>query len=311
MKHSVIDIGSNSMRLTVYEVENNIFKILFKEKIMAGLAGYVENDCLNEDGIRRAYESLLAFQNTLTLLGITEHISVFATASLRNIVNTDEAVKKIRAVTGFPIDVITGEEEALLGYTGAMHDVSLSDGAFVDIGGASSEITVFSGKAVLFSDSYPIGSLKLYKDCVKQILPGSGSVKRIKDRIKTELPKAALESLSPQRQLACTGGTARSLLKFARHLGLVSNKSNRMSSSHLDEVGKLLLGDPKTAADTILKIDPERIHTIIPGYFILRNIAGLFQAEEIIVSRYGVREGYLCQKILHEKANIDIPKTGN
>ena len=62
---------------------------------------------------RQAYESLLEFKNTLTLLGICENIHVFATASLRNIVNTEEAVAKITAETGFHIDVITGEEETL------------------------------------------------------------------------------------------------------------------------------------------------------------------------------------------------------
>ena len=54
MKEAVIDIGSNSMRLTVYEVEEKNFKILFKEKFMAGLAGYVENGCISEEGIQRA-----------------------------------------------------------------------------------------------------------------------------------------------------------------------------------------------------------------------------------------------------------------
>ena len=57
MQHAVIDIGSNSMRLTIYEVENTNFKILFKDKIMAGLASYVENGYISEDGIRCAYES--------------------------------------------------------------------------------------------------------------------------------------------------------------------------------------------------------------------------------------------------------------
>ena len=51
MQCAVIDIGSNSMRLTVYDAEKTVFKILFKEKIMAGLAGYVENGMLSHEGI--------------------------------------------------------------------------------------------------------------------------------------------------------------------------------------------------------------------------------------------------------------------
>ena len=60
MKHAVIDIGSNSMRLTVYSVEKESFTVLFKEKIMAGLANYMEHGILTEEGIRRAGAGLLS-----------------------------------------------------------------------------------------------------------------------------------------------------------------------------------------------------------------------------------------------------------
>ena len=65
MKYSVIDIGSNSMRLTVYKVKNGSFKILFKDKRMAGLAGYVEKGCISDRGIKRACDLLLEFKSTL------------------------------------------------------------------------------------------------------------------------------------------------------------------------------------------------------------------------------------------------------
>ena len=85
MKYSVIDIGSNSVRLTVYRVKDGAFRILFKDKKMAGLAGYVENGCISDAGIERACDTLLEFRNTLHLLGITDRIYAFATASLREL----------------------------------------------------------------------------------------------------------------------------------------------------------------------------------------------------------------------------------
>ena len=298
MKHAIIDIGSNSMRLTVYEVEDRNFRILFKGKYMAGLAGYVEKGCLSEEGIKRAYEGLLEFKNTLESLDIRDNIHVFATASLRNIINTDEAVLKITAAAGFDIDVIGGEEEALLGYTGAMFDMPEEEGAFIDIGGASTEITVFEESSVIFSKSYRIGSLKLYKECVKNILPGKGSVKRIMNEIRTEIPGKTLESLAPREKLICAGGTARSILKFVQKLVPGDTESRIILPEQLEETGEILLGDSRAAADIILKVDPERIHTIIPGYLILKYTAEKLAAKEIIVSSYGVREGYLCRKVL-------------
>ena len=73
MKQAVIDIGSNSMRLTVYETtETGGFTILFKDKVMAGLAGYVEDGALSLDGIARAVLGLMSFRNTLEALNITK-----------------------------------------------------------------------------------------------------------------------------------------------------------------------------------------------------------------------------------------------
>lgn len=88
------------------------------------------------------------------------------------------------------------------------------------------------------------------------------------------------------------------MLKFAKHLELIPENENTFRAEHLNEIAKIFLGDEKKAADTILKVDPERIHTIIPGFLILRYITDLMPAGKIVVCNYGVREGYLCQKIL-------------
>lgn len=298
MKYSVIDIGSNSMRLTVYRVKGRDFKILFKQKKMVGLAGYVDHGRMSRAGIERAAESLLEFKNILQMLGITERIYVFATASLRNIVNTEEAVAEIEAAAAFSIDVVTGEQEAFLGYKGVMQELSVSDGVFVDIGGASTEIAMFRSNELFFSKSFHVGSLKLYKEFVKRILPGEKTLKDMRGAIDDEFRKNGAVDPEPCEKLICTGGTARSVLRFARHLGLIQADARVMDKKQLEKVGDLLLGSRKTAADAILKIDPERIHTIIPGYLILQYIFECFGAGKLIVSNYGVREGYLCQRIL-------------
>ena len=108
MKQAIIDIGSNSIRLTLYETEGEHFKTLFREKIMAGLAGYVENRTLSAAGIECACSALLNFQSILQTLKI-DHICVFATASLRNISNTGQARSIIRSATGYDVEILSGE----------------------------------------------------------------------------------------------------------------------------------------------------------------------------------------------------------
>ena len=294
MQCAVIDIGSNSMRLTVYDAEKTVFKILFKEKIMAGLAGYVENGMLSHEGIECACQGLIEFKERLRLLNI-QNVSVFFFFSLRNISNTQEALLQIYSATGFSLEVISGKDEAFYGFTGAMLDLSLSDGIFVDIGGASTEIASFAEGRLMESESYPIGSLRLYEDCVKNILPGKGSRERMKKRIEAELGHCKISSCGSS--LACVGGTARAVLKLGRRRYHLPDSCRTLSTEQLESLYDDLCRGDRRASELILKIAPERIHTLLPGMSILCFIAQNTKVSQMTVSKYGVREGFLCQRI--------------
>lgn len=281
MKQAVIDIGSNSMRLTVYETTPpQIFRVLFKEKIMAGLAGYVEHNALSLDGIERAILGLLSFRATLSALDI-KAVAVFATASLRNVKNTDQAVAAIQRATGYPIEVISGEEEAAFGYAGA-----------------STEVVRFAGGVMESANSCPVGSLKLYRDFVRKILPNKEAIHHMEKAITLATLGVVERPVRQGLPLVCVGGTARAALKLAKRVCRLPETSNSITIGQLDRVCQELCISQKQAADLILKIEPERIHTMIPGMLILRHMVQGFGAGRVIVSQYGVREGYLCQKIL-------------
>ncbi len=306
MKQAIIDIGSNSMRLTVYETDGKAFRPLFREKVMAGLAGYVEKDVLSPEGLERAVAGLREFKSTAEILGIN-NMAVFATASLRNISNTKEALAAIKEATGYAVDLISGREEALYGYAGAMVELGLSRGAFVDIGGASTEIASFSPGEPVSGLSFGIGSLSLYRDCVKKILPGHDALKKLRRVIETEIDSQSLFEFLPRTPLACVGGTSRAVLKLAGKLYSLPPDCRRVTAEQLSGLCALLCKGDRAALDLILKLEPDRIHTIVPGILILQHICGLFGAKEIVVSKYGVREGYLCAKVLGN--NMPTPKT--
>lgn len=296
MKQAVIDIGSNSIRLTLYETHDKSFKILFREKIMAGLAGYVEDGKLSAEGMECACAGLLTFRSILQTLEIA-HVNVFATASLRNISNTAQVLSVIHAATDYTVEVISGEEEAVLGYAGAMQELHLTSGAFLDIGGASTEIVTFEqGNPVDFA-SFPIGSLSLYRNCVKKILPGTGSLKRLRQEILQTI-QIGKNTPEPRPLLVGVGGTARAALKMVRYYYKCSKDCRTITGEQLDGLCKFLCSGKKDASDLILRLEAERIHTLVPGVLILQHVFHLFGAQQLVVSKYGVREGYLCQKIL-------------
>ena len=311
MNYSLIDIGSNSIRLTVYEINGTEFKPLFHSKIMAGLAGYVENGKLSHDGIDAAKSALLELKQTLTSLSIND-ISVFATASLRNITNTKKVVKKLTEATGYEIEIINNKEEALLSFYGAKLELpQFSEGAFTDIGGASTEIISFENKKPSHIISYKMGSLNLYKKCVKKILPGEDGLKSISNTITKELIRSDFP-FTPHSPLICVGGTARAVMKIGRKLFHLPETSNKLSSAQVDEIYHLLSTNKKKSSRLILRLAPDRIHTIVPGLSILVHIMHLYHSKEIIVSNYGIREGFLCKKIIQSNKTITSSlKTGN
>lgn len=297
MKYALIDMGSNSIRMTVYDISHTGFKILFKEKIMAGLAGYVENGILTQEGIDQACHALQEFQHTIDLLHI-EQLSVFATASLRNVANTSEAVEQIHLATGISVEVLSGKDEAEYGYYGAVRDIQMSDGLFVDIGGASAEIVLLTDGKIKQSESVPVGSLKLYRDCVKKILPGKDEQKRMEEVIRKAFGSSKVKNIPRQEHMVCVGGTARAALRLCRKLYGLPDDCRSFSRKQLDSLVKCLCKTDKNAVDLILRYETKRIHTLIPGLMILRYLAEQYEISDITVSSYGVREGYLSQRIL-------------
>ena len=296
MKCAVIDIGSNSMRLCVYEVEQNEFTTLFKEKIMAGLAGYVVKGELTKAGIKSACNGLLSFKKILSSLEITK-FWIFATASLRNISNTEEALSAIREITGFDVDVISGVDEAVCGYNGAMKDLKITDGLFADIGGASTETVYFKENKIVAAQSIGVGSLKLFSQNVSKILPKKNELEKMDAIIKRELKTIEFQKFPKGETLCGVGGTMRAAVKLAKYIFSEENIENRISTMQLSAVKGVLLSGTDDAVNIILKVCPERIHTILPGILILDAIVKKFGVNELLVSSYGVREGYLCQKI--------------
>ena len=296
MKYALIDMGSNSIRQTVYDLNGDGFRVLFKEKLMAGLAGYVEHGRLTQDGIHCACRSLREFRSTVELLEIG-HLAVFATASLRNVSNTAQAVEQIRRATGISVEVLSGEEEAACGFYGAACDLAEEDGLFADIGGASTELAMFTGRRLEKAVSVPVGSLKLYRDCVKRLLPGKGSLRRMHGAVHTAFGAAALNAVEPRAHMVCVGGTARACLRLCGRLFGLPEESRTFTRRQLDALAERLCLCDKNASDLILRYAPERIHTLIPGVLILQYLTDRFFVESITVSRYGVREGYLRRKI--------------
>ena len=160
--YCVIDIGSNTIRLVIFRQDAGILTPVLSSKTTAGLAGYVDKkNCLSREGIRRLISVLRKYRDVTAMLPDCP-LYPFATASLRNIVNTDQVLETVWRETGLGIQVLSGYEEAMLDYRGAIRRASLQSGILADVGGGSTELVVFRDRTVLAAHSLPVGSLNLY-----------------------------------------------------------------------------------------------------------------------------------------------------
>lgn len=297
MKCAIVDLGSNTIRLSLYNtLENGGFETLFSKKYMAGLAGYVSHGIMSNDGINQACAVLLDFKILLQQLGINE-MHVFATASLRNIKNTEKALEAIKRRTGLCVDVISGSDEGILGYYGALYTTDLKNGIMFDIGGGSTEFVRVKNGKVKKSQSISIGSLNLFHNHVSGLWPDKKEQKSIAKRIEKRLNAVEFPKKAPEK-VCCVGGTCRAILNIVNY-HFNKQESNRIiTKEEFDKILKILTKRDKTSRNYILKLCPDRVHTIIPGMLVVKEIMEQLHCEELWVSRYGVREGYLCKNFL-------------
>lgn len=187
--------------------------------------------------------------------------------------------------------------EAECGYYGAITDVQVDDGLFVDIGGASAELALFAEGKLQRAGCIPVGSLKLYRDCVKKIMPGKESRQRIEKAIRKAFESSDLKDIPKETQIVGVGGTIRATLRLCKKLCGLPEDSRTFNREQLHALTRCLCKNDKDAMDLILLYEPERIHTLVPGVLLLLYLMDQYGAQTVTVSHYGVREGYLHQKI--------------
>lgn len=298
MRYGVVDLGSNTMRMSVYEERGGRLRHMMSERELVGLIGYTSHGVLSDEGILRVVETLSEFRDTAQSIGC-DRFACFATAGLRNIHNTEHAVELIRRRTGVEVRVISGEEEARLDFIGARRGAGVEKGLMVDMGGGSTELVRFEGGEILHSVSLPFGSLLLYKNFVREILPTEGELERIAAFVSAQL--SGLSWLRGGEVLCVIGGTGRAVARLRQDRfdrGFSELQGYRFPASDLKALLRELSGARRKSARILTRITPERVHTVLPGLCAFTRLCKASGAGTVVVSRNGVREGFLHEHVL-------------
>ncbi len=301
----VIDLGSNSVRLVIYSVNEQScepytkkdFRYIIDEKEVAGLSAYVQDGIFTEDGIAKATQVLKEHLRCVNNFDCKQ-VCIFATAVLRNCINSKEATRSISKAIKKPIDILSARDEAHLGFIGATCDRNIGRGTLIDIGGGSTELSHIVHNNDINGVSVPQGSVSSYAKFVNKILPTRKEMHTIETAFRRRLVKIKNLKDYHTKRLYGIGGAPRAALRIYQAAFGKNQRQKTLTIDQIHEVLTLLANDPHDFSHIAIKAVPDRLHTLIPGCLIIITLLREFKAESIEICKHGVREGYLIERIL-------------
>ncbi len=284
MKVSVIDIGSNSVRLATFADGQILYKRLFTTRLGEGLAF---SGMLKSEAIERTALAVKVCVDAAKREG-AQKVYAFATAAVRSAENRDEFLNYVKNLCGLDIEVICGETEAEIALLGALGG---KDGGVIDIGGASTEVTVKSGGELIFCKSANIGAVRLYDEA---------------GRNRDKLEKIILQKLNEfggftaeKYDMYGVSGTATTLA--ALYHGQIEYDSDIVTGTVLsvetvENYADRLLNMSVETIREMLSVDIRRADIIGGGALFLAKLMRRLKISKITVSDSDNLEGFLTLK---------------
>ena len=305
---AVIDLGSNSARLIIMNIyANGAYNLVYHQKESLRLGeGMGRDQLLQPEAIARSVSALRNCAQMCNIMKVDTILAV-ATAAVRNARNGPEFLDMIENETGLPIQAISGESEARLGYLGAINTIDVRDAVLFDLGGGSTELTLVKNRRMVDSISIPIGAVNLTDEFKTQDKISKNSLSHLCGFIDRQLHKVDWLEDMPL-PLVGIGGTARNIAKMdqARKNYPFSKIHNyRMGPIALEDLFRLVTGASLAQRRRMTGLSSERGDIIVAGISVVKRLFDQIRASHLIISGCGVREGlffrhYLSQDSLPE-----------
>jgi exopolyphosphatase/guanosine-5'-triphosphate,3'-diphosphate pyrophosphatase len=289
LRLACIDIGSNTTRLLVADRCDARLVEVHEERAFTRIGhGLGTGGAISDAKVAEVVAVVAAQLAIAADLGVRTVRGV-ATAAVRRAPNGDRLVEAIARATGLEVEILSGEEEARLAFTGAAATLqSRPDGelAVVDVGGGSTELVVGAAPcAIAWWSSLELGSGALTESCLGSDPPSAAELATIRGRIAD-----ALTGLDPPRATLAlaVGGSATSLARIAGPV---------LDGDSLERSLRQLCGGPSVELARRFVIDPQRARLLPAGLLILQAVVTLLGAP-LRVARGGIREGVLLEALL-------------
>jgi exopolyphosphatase/guanosine-5'-triphosphate,3'-diphosphate pyrophosphatase len=291
---AVVDIGSNSGRMIVFRLrQGEHLDVIEDARAPLRLARDLQgSDRLGAAAIERTLDALRDFVAVARGAGASQMIAV-ATSAVRDAADGRELIERAQNL-GVPLQTISGDQEASLGFFGAVHDLPVTSGFAFDVGGGSAEVSSFRNRHLVRSWSMPLGSLRVSDSFLESDPPRDDEMRALRKSVKASLSDAGITELAKGEQLIGIGGTVRNLAKVdlrRTDYPLPLLHGYHLSDKRLAAVIDELAGRTMKRRAQVTGLNPDRADTIVGGALVIQGIAKHVGASEIVVSSRGLREG--------------------
>lgn len=297
---AIIDIGSNSVRLVVYQGSARLPATLFNEKVMAGLGrGLAETGAIEPASMAAARGALSRFSALAREMQVGE-LRTVATAAVRDASNGRELIDAARNL-GLEVETLSGEEEAMAAGLGVLSGIPEADGIVGDLGGGSLELVRVVAGTVTDRVSFPLGVLRLGAIRAE----GKTALER---KVAKLLGDAGWKGRGKGLPFYLVGGSWRSLARLDMHLKhypLPIAHQYPMAVARIAELANSIAAMPKADLKAIPNLSSARASSLEDAAILLGQVLKQLGSKGTIVSAYGLREGLLYQRLSPEVRQQD------
>lgn len=308
-KHAMIDIGSNSIRLVVIGIDKNyFFEELHNFKAVARLSDYIDaRENLNNEGVSILLIVLKRFQS---ILGREKNVTVtdaVATAAMRKAKNREKVFALVKKQTGLAVRLLPGLEEAYYGYYAIINSTFIENGISIDIGGGSTEVTMFRNRKMIHAHSFSFGAVTLYNTFYATGDPHAGKM------LESFLEKTFSQFdwlVNQQLPVIGIGGSARNLARIdqvQQHYPMVGLHQYTMPRERLNELTHVLISMPMESRESMDGLSKERADIILPASTVINTLVDLNRGDTFMLSGEGLREGVFYEWLLKARGVNRIP----
>ncbi len=297
VKLASIDLGSNSTRLLIAEVNDQGLNVLTRMHIVTKMSEKIEQTgVISTEAFKRVNSALRNFKKLL-IENDVDDVFIVGTAALRDAKNSEEIIENIKRKYDFEVEVLSGHEEGITTSIGVLHFMENTENfLIIDIGGRSTEF-IYEFENKIISKSLNLGVVTLSEKYFSNLPISQELIDEAKLKIETELSQLDIKD---KKNVIGVSGTALSLASIfldQKNFNEEELHEITIDIDNVKEINNRLL--KMSEAEIITKfrgIDPKRAATITSGVFLLEIILSHYSNSPIIISKNDILEGLILKK---------------